>query len=354
MTALQSLASWWWGWVVPAALQATPLLLLAAFLDLQMPRLVAPRWRSWLWFITAAKLFVPFSGTATLGLLPRPFLPETLPGAALPLWVVLVPAIWLVVAIALAAGSALWLRREVTRWRADSVSSHDPLVDLVHATASALSVTPPRIVTSRALVAPFVTGIARPTLYWPESLSAKLSPEEVTQVIRHELTHLKRFDTLRDLAWSSLLLVFWFHPLVWWASRRQRALREQCCDWTASRLPGHDAPRYQTALLRVALDVTDGAVPAALALVDPREPLAHRIALIDASASRRGAAPWRIAGALVSLTVLMGTWPLAAWAQREAVTVTEWIARPPGSLQLQFIVLERLRRETHVTQENHK
>jgi beta-lactamase regulating signal transducer with metallopeptidase domain len=189
------------------------------------------------------------------------------------------------------------------------------------------------LVTTACVEGPVTIGR---TVFWPDGLEQHLSRGEQCQVFRHELAHVRRRDGVRELGWWLLVVTFWFHPLVWWGARRMRAIREQCCDRTVAALPGHCAKTYRQALLQVVRLVH---LPApGLALVDPRAPLAHRLAVLGAGRPAR----WSGIAALLALATV---WPLTGWAERNSNAVAEWVVRPPGSLQLRHMVLERLAQE---------
>ena len=75
------------------------------------------------------------------------------------------------------------------------------------------------------------------TCYWlrshvllPTELIPHLDSDQLADVLRHELTHVRQHDYLWDrLAALGCRLVF-FHPLVWLAYRRLRWERELACD----------------------------------------------------------------------------------------------------------------------------
>lgn len=333
-----ALAELFWRWVLPAAAQATPLLLLAAGFDLLLPRLLAPKWRAAIWTAAGLKLVLPFAWFAPWGLLPRWEMAGSTPSHPLPRWAWMVPVVWLGGSIVLGAGSGLWLRRETKRWKRDATAAHN---DRLEALARTFGVDAPRLYESPAVYGPVVIGWLRPSLLWPAAIRMYLNEAEQDQALRHELAHVRRRDGWRDLAWSVLLLVFWFHPLVWWAVRRMRAIREQCCDATAARLPGHCPESYRSALLKVMARMEGMTAAPGLALIDPRAPLSDRLALLRAE---RGGHRRKLAGLLALAAVLLA-WPSLSWADRSSAAVAEWIVRPPGSLQLRYLVLERLAEE---------
>jgi uncharacterized protein (TIGR03067 family) len=100
------------------------------------------------------------------------------------------------------------------------------------------------LVTSQPL-GPAVLGIVRPTVLLPEVLASAQPVEKVEPIVAHELIHVRR----RDAAVGSLQVLaqglWWFHPLVWWASRALCRERERCCD--AEVVGSLDCPRQQYA-----------------------------------------------------------------------------------------------------------
>ncbi len=77
---------------------------------------------------------------------------------------------------------------------------------------------------------PLVIGWLRPAVLVPAAAVAGLSRAELEAVIAHELAHVRRRDYLVNLAQSVVEVVLFYHPAVWWISRRIRVERELCCD----------------------------------------------------------------------------------------------------------------------------
>jgi len=48
--------------------------------------------------------------------------------------------------------------------------------------------------------------------------------------VAHELLHARRGDTVFGALQFAAQVVWWFHPLVWWASRQANRVCERCCD----------------------------------------------------------------------------------------------------------------------------
>ncbi len=170
-------------------------------------------------------------------------------------------AVWLVV-VAIQIARVAWQLRRLGALLGDAHTADDKLVTQTGEVSERLGLRhPPKVVLTSADVSPFVCGIFRPTLVLPASLSASLEPEQLEQVLLHELAHLKR----RDLVWGwtaeAARVFYFFHPLVHWVGYRLRLERELACDQAAMSASGAGAPAYAETLLRV---VSHTSEPAAL------------------------------------------------------------------------------------------
>ncbi|HUT93717.1 MAG TPA: M56 family metallopeptidase [Thermoguttaceae bacterium] len=90
----------------------------------------------------------------------------------------------------------------------------------------------------------------RARILLPQELLDRLTWEEQSTVLTHELAHVRRRDH-----WVRLLEyvgtgLYWWHPVVWWARAQLRRAEEECCDaWVVATLPD-SAPTYAAALLK--------------------------------------------------------------------------------------------------------
>src|SRR5207244_2056938 len=66
-------------------------------------------------------------------------------------------------------------------------------------------------------------------------------------VLAHEIGHIKRYDYLVNMLQMLVEALLFYHPAVWWTSKRIRLERELCCDDLAVRYSGN-ALRYARAL----------------------------------------------------------------------------------------------------------
>ena len=93
---------------------------------------------------------------------------------------------------------------------------------------------------------PFVFGIINPKIYLPVGLSEK----EANYIIKHEETHIKRFDHLLKPLAFIVVCVHWFNPLVWVAFFLMSDDMELSCDERVLKKMGNEIKKdYSSSLL---------------------------------------------------------------------------------------------------------
>ena len=97
---------------------------------------------------------------------------------------------------------------------------------------------PVRILQSTLVEIPIVAGWLTPVILLPVSILAELSPQQLEAILAHELAHIRRHDYLVNLLQTVAETLLFYHPAVWWVSRRIRIEREHCCDDAAVRVCG--------------------------------------------------------------------------------------------------------------------
>jgi Zn-dependent protease with chaperone function len=80
------------------------------------------------------------------------------------------------------------------------------------------------------LRSPATTGWFRAHVLLPMELVPRLNSDELAQILRHELIHVKRRDYFWDRVAALGCRILFFHPAVWLAYRRMRWERELACD----------------------------------------------------------------------------------------------------------------------------
>jgi len=128
---------------------------------------------------------------------------------------------------------------------------------------------------SDEVLSPLAMGVWRTAVILPASILAQLEPEELESVLAHELAHIRRWDYAANLLQTAIESLLFFHPAVWWISRRARDLREVCCDAVAAQTCA-DPVVYAQALLRLEEQRTER-LRLAVALNNGHTPLLGRV-----------------------------------------------------------------------------
>ncbi len=92
---------------------------------------------------------------------------------------------------------------------------------------------------SEQIDCPAVIGFIKPAILWPAAALSGLTPKQIDALLTHELAHISRHDDWINLLQVGVETVLFFHPCVWWLSRRVRQERENCCDDLAAIISGN-------------------------------------------------------------------------------------------------------------------
>src|ERR1700747_2165141 len=157
--------------------------------------------------------------------------------------------------------------------RRDSKPMNSELVALCREMQNRLGISRAiRYCESRHLDAPAVVGWFRPLVLLPLRAFTGLTALQLRAVIAHELAHIRRLDAFFNLFQVAAETLLFYHPAVWWLSKRIRGERENCCDDVALSVCGNLA-EYARAL---ALMEEWRAAPS-FAMAANRGPLASRV-----------------------------------------------------------------------------
>lgn len=181
---------------------------------------------------------------------------------------------------------------------------------------------------SDASTGAFCWQIHRPMIAVPK-VTLEFPVDEQAAIVRHELAHLRRHHPLHLFLQRLVEAIYWFHPLVWWASRQAAAAREFRCDSDAV-TSRHEAAVYLRSLLRLVemqLDVPS-LLPAGLGFLGNGSLLSRRANLLAESFDRpaRLQSRWRPVLALAAAVLACASvWlPVNPRASRRA----EWSPWP--------------------------
>ena len=198
------------------------------------------------------------------------------------------------------------------------VSTRSRVVDKDDWTQSVLAVCrslglarPVRVLQSADVTAmPMTWGIVRPRILVPAG-AMEWSADRRRAVLSHELAHIARHDWLVQMCAELARSLYWFHPLVWFATASLRNESERACD-DAVLNGGIDASDYANQLLDLArtLKSAHRGWSAALAIARPTNLERRFIAMLNPTLNRGGLSPGtRLLARIATLCLLL---PLAA------------------------------------------
>jgi len=162
------------------------------------------------------------------------------------------------------------------------------------------------LVISPLKIEPAVWRVWRPVVVMPASIANQLDEEELEAIMLHELVHIQRRDNLVGNLQLALCAVLWFHPLVWFISRKLFDEREQACDERVMEVCG--APEaYASSILKVVRFCSGWRVAGVTGAASGSN-LRRRIENIMSIGNTQGGAgavPRLLAGTLVGIALLV-------------------------------------------------
>jgi beta-lactamase regulating signal transducer with metallopeptidase domain len=85
---------------------------------------------------------------------------------------------------------------------------------------------------------PLSAGWWKPVVLVPAALALRMPAHLLEALLAHELAHIRRHDYLVNLLQGAVEILLFYHPVVWWLSRRIRIEREQVADHIAATVLG--------------------------------------------------------------------------------------------------------------------
>lgn len=134
----------------------------------------------------------------------------------------------------------------------------------------------PRVFECARTAVPTVVGLLRPIVLLPAAVVTGMTPAQLDLLLLHELAHIRRYDPLVNVLQRVIEALLFFHPAVWFVSRRVRIEREHCCDDLVIALTGGAVP-YAETLLRAAELSTGRAVPSTAVAAGTPSQLRRRV-----------------------------------------------------------------------------
>ncbi len=106
-----------------------------------------------------------------------------------------------------------------------------------------------KILTGPNISMSFTKGVFTPKIYLPES-ALSWTQIELKALILHEMAHVKRKDVLIISIQNMLQLLYFFHPLLWFANIQISRYREKACDDFAIQTMQGKSLEYGKSLLK--------------------------------------------------------------------------------------------------------
>lgn len=175
---------------------------------------------------------------------------------------------------------------------------------------------------------PFTYGLRSPVIVFPEAASG-WSAERFKATLIHEQEHAERRDGISLLISQCVRSLYWWHPLVWYATRAAAAERERACDDAVIRR-GIRASEYGQCLLAHAQSITAwGASPVATVMFGHSAGLGARVvALLDPKIDRSAGSRPKIAvvGGMLGLIFAVSAAAPRSVQQRSIVKPTSLVS----------------------------
>ena len=183
----------------------------------------------------------------------------------------------------------------------------------------------PALYTSDALKTPLMCGVLHPRIILP---IGPLDAEQLSNILRHELMHFRRRDTLYKWFAAAVLSLQWFNPLAWLARREiGRACELSCDEMLLRSMNREEKQSYGNTLLHMAASSSLPAGVVATSFSTEKRNLKERLRQI--MTYRKSGA--RVLAAVLALVLLTGC-GLAAGPQTEKQDTPETPAETSGKV----------------------
>ena len=171
---------------------------------------------------------------------------------------------------------------------------------------------------------PMMLGVIRPKIVLPYR---EYNEELLLNILRHELTHYRRFDTLYKWASVAVLSVHWFNPITWFIRREINRSCEMSCDEMLLRSMNKDEKQsYGNSLLVMAASSALPSAVVATSFATEKKNLKERLVQIM-NYKKSGT---RMLAAVLTVTLLTGCGVAAGPVSAKAAKAAEAQAAAPN------------------------
>lgn len=178
------------------------------------------------------------------------------------------------------------------------------------------------VLQSTLVEVPCVIGALKPVILLPASVLTGLSPEQLEAMLAHELAHIRRHDFVANVVQTLIETLLFYHPAIWWLSRRVRQEREHCCDDMAIAACG-DTANY--ARMLVSVDALRGR-SFQPSLAANGGSLVQRIRRLVPRPADDARSPWPLLVIMLGLVIAAGglwRWPVAQAETSSSVVTSD-------------------------------
>ncbi|HXE63669.1 MAG TPA: M56 family metallopeptidase [Bryobacteraceae bacterium] len=159
------------------------------------------------------------------------------------------------------------------------------------------------VLVHESLPGPMTCGVLRPAIILPMD-AQNWDAQDLERAVVHELEHIRRYDWATHCLARVACAVYWFHPLVWTASRKLELEAERSCDDAV--LGNSEPAAYADQLMSLAKRLRSRRSPA-LAMAN-RSDLSARVgALLNERQQRGPVGAWLVAIAAIGAAAILLT-----------------------------------------------
>ncbi len=131
---------------------------------------------------------------------------------------------------------------------------------------------------SDTICSPLMIGIIRPTLLLPKT---NITPEQLHNVLAHEMTHLKRNDILYKWFVSIVKCIHWFNPAIYLISKQINIDCEISCDLTVVKnMDEQQEKNYIETILALLTHKNSKVIPLTTGMTGNKKTLKRRFTMI--------------------------------------------------------------------------
>jgi bla regulator protein blaR1 len=180
---------------------------------------------------------------------------------------------------------------------------------------------PVEVLEHERVPSPLTCGVWRPAILLPAGVR-DWTDANLRRALIHEIEHVRRGDWALQIGVKAIAALYWFHPLVWIASRRLCLEAERACDDAVVR--SGDRTEYANQLVGLARRLSD-VNPAAVVGMAVRSDLSARVTALLDGTQRRGRAGLAaaVAASAIATAIVLAIAPVRAVALSPHAAVGE-------------------------------